>query len=217
MLSPKRPILAVSVADAATEHLRSLLFSGSIRPGQELKDTAIAKELGIARPTARTAVQRLVSEGLLVREPGHSAKMPTFSVDDVVDLFDVRRLIEFEAVSVVIGEQKSTAGIARALAKFDQAGEVWEAGPDADAEFHGAVVAAAGSARLARMFAGITAEMRLMTGLLRSRYGSLSELSEEHAKLLEALDEGDRERVVRLWGEHIDDAEVFLVEAVARR
>ena len=209
--------MAVSVADAAAEHLRSLLFSGSIRPGQVLKDTIIAKELGIARPTARIAVQRLVSEGLLVREPGHSARMPIFTADDVTDLFGVRRLIEFRAVRTIIAERRSTSGIADALARFDQVGDVWEAGPDADAEFHTAVVRAAGSARLSRMFAGITVEMRLLTGLLRARYRSLKELYDEHTNLLRVLDEGDSEPAVRLWDEHIDDAQVFLGEAIARR
>lgn len=213
-LTPATPLQAVSVADAAAEHLRRLLFSGSLQPGEELRDTVVAKELGIARPTARIAVQRLVAEGLLEREPGHSARLRSFSRDDVKDIFGVRRLLEFEAVRRIVADGRSTAGIAESLERFDRAGEAWEAGPDADAEFHTAVVAAAGSPRLARMFAGVTGEMRLLTGLLRKRYASLAELSQEHTVLLRVLRSGDEAAAIGVWEDHVADAERFLLGAV---
>lgn len=151
-----------------------------------------------------------MAEGLLERQPGHSARLRTFTADDVADLYRARRLIEFDAVATIVAESRSTVGIAEALRSFDRAGKTWEYGPDADAEFHIAVVAAAGSPRLTRTFTSLTSEMRLLTALLRSRYESLNELYEEHAVLLEALESGDGERALRLWREHVDDAERFL-------
>lgn len=209
-------IVSVSVADAAEGHLRRLLFSGALKAGQELRDTVIAKELGIARPTARTAVLRLISEGLLEREPGHSAKVRTFTADDVRDIYSVRRLLEFEAVSTITVHARSTTAIARALSAFAQAGDSWEAGPDADTLFHTAVVAAAGSPRLSRMFDGIASEMRLMVGLLRSRYSGLAELYDEHAQLLESLESRDTTRALALWAEHIDDAEGYVLSSLLK-
>lgn len=72
-------ISPTSVADAAEAHLRGLLFGGAWSAGQELRDTVLARELGIARPTVRAAIHRLISEGLLEREPGEargSARSP---------------------------------------------------------------------------------------------------------------------------------------------
>ena len=151
-----------------------------------------------------------MAEGLLERQPGHSARLRTFTADDVADLYRARRLIEFDAVATIVGESRSTAAVAGALRSFDRAGESWDFGADADAEFHVAVVASAGSPRLTRTFTSLTSEMRLLTALLRSRYESLNELYEEHAVLLEALESGDGERALRLWREHVDDAERFL-------
>lgn len=204
-------IVSTTVADAATAHLRRMLFSGKLEAGQVLRDTTLAKELGIARPTVRTAVDRLVSEGLLEREPGRSARVRTFSADDIRDIFDVRRLIEMQAVRLIIDDRHDTTGIARALEAFRRAGDTWESGPDADARFHLAVVAASASPRLTSMFRGITSEVLLMIGLLRSRYGTLTELYEEHARLLQALERGDRGQALALWSEHISDAESYLI------
>lgn len=208
------PIATMSVADAAEAHLRQLLFSGALEAGQELRDTVLATQLGIARPTARIAVQRLVLEGLLEREPGHSARVRTFTASDVEDIYSVRRVIEYEAVRRVTEGGRDTADVARALEAFRLVGDTWEAGPDADARFHTAVVAASGSPRLARMFDGLASEMRLMIGLLRSRYNTLTELYHEHAALLAALDSRDTEKALALWADHIDDAQRYLVESL---
>ncbi len=207
-------IAPTSVADAAEAHLRRLLFSGALQAGQELRDTVVARQLGIARPTARAAVSRLVAEGLLEREPGHSARVRSFSAADIRDSCAVRRLIEREAVRRIIGESRDTAPVARALEAFRLAGESWSAGPDADARFHTAVVAASGSVRLARMFAALASEIRLMIGLLRSRYHSLTELYDEHAALLAALQAGEVEHALALWTSHIDDAETYLLQSL---
>lgn len=213
-LSPGATITATSVAEAAEAHLRSLLFSGALRPGQELRDTVLAKDLGIARPTARTAVMRLVSEGLLERRPGHSARVRDFTPHDARDIYAVRRLIEFEAVRRITSQGLDTSAIRLALADFQRVGDSWEAGPDADTHFHTTVVAAAGSPRLSRMFEALASEMRLMIGLLRSHYTTLGELYAEHAHLLTALESGDTDTAVALWAEHIDDAENYLMASV---
>ena len=210
-----RAVTPVSVADAAESHLRALLFSGSLRAGEVLRDTALARQLGIARPTARTAVLRLIAEGLLERDPGHSARVRSFTAADVTDIYAVRRLVEFEAVRRITTQHRDVAAVADALRAFERAGDTWEAGPDADALFHAAVVTASGSARLGRIFAGLAAEMRLLVALLRTRYATLGELADEHAVLLDALRGGDTVHALALWGDHIDDAERHVLHALA--
>jgi DNA-binding GntR family transcriptional regulator len=185
--------------------------------GTELKDTTIAAEFRVARPTARVAVQRLVAEGLLERPPGHSARVRQFTAADVRDIYRLRRLLEFESIEIVMAERKSTRGVAGALDHFRAVGinDSWEAGPDADTAFHSAVVRATDSERLRRMFGLLSSEMRLMIALLRPHYGSLTELYDEHADLLNALESGDEVRARTLWRSHLDDAERFLIDAVA--
>ena len=171
----------------------------------------MAQKLGVARPTARVAVQSLIAEGFLERETGQSARVRRFSVQDVADIFRVRRLIEFEAVRSVC-QGANTEPIRESLARFSEVRDEqdWETAAQADMGFHAAVVEAAGSQRLSRLFQTISTEIRLLMALLRPRYLHVSTLHDEHTELLSALIAGNPDKALKLWAAHLDDAEAFL-------
>jgi DNA-binding GntR family transcriptional regulator len=205
----------VTVADAVRSRLERSLLAGDYPAGAEVRDTHVAQQLGVARPTARVAVQALIADGFLVRESGRSARVRQFSRDDVTDIFRVRRLIEFEAVASVC-RGGNTAGVAASLDKFADVKDDgdWESAAQADMAFHSAVVAAASSPRLSSLFQTISTEIRLLMALLRAHYPRISTLRDEHLELLNALDARDADLALRLWTVHLEDAETFLGQRI---
>lgn len=205
----------VTVADAVRSRLERSLLAGDYPAGAEVRDTHVAQQLGVARPTARVAVQALIADGFLVRESGKSARVRQFSEDDVADIFRVRRLIEFEAVRSVC-KGADTSGIASSLEKFSEVkdDQDWESAAQADMYFHSSVVAAAHSPRLSNLFHAISTEIRLLLALLRPHYPYIATLRDEHRGLLDALDARDSELALRLWTAHLEDAETFLRQKI---
>ncbi|MFF2840665.1 GntR family transcriptional regulator [Paenarthrobacter sp. NPDC057981] len=205
----------VTVADAVRSRLERSLLAGDYPAGAEVRDTHVAQQLGVARPTARVAVQALIADGFLVRESGKSARVRSFTPEDVADIFRVRRLIEFDAV-VSVCRDGDTAGIAASLEKFAAVknDQDWESAAQADMCFHSAVVAAAQSPRLSSLFQTISTEIRLLMALLRTHYPRISTLRDEHAGLLEALNARDPGLALRLWAVHLEDAETFLSQRI---
>ena len=201
----------VTVADAVRIRLERSLLAGDYSAGARVKDSHVAQKLGVARPTARVAVQSLIAEGFLERETGQSARVRRFSVQDVADIFRVRRLIEFEAVRSVC-QGADTEPVRESLARFSEVrdDQDWETAAQADMGFHAAVVEAAGSQRLSRLFQTISTEIRLLMALLRPRYLHVSTLHDEHTELLSALIAGNPDKALKLWAAHLDDAEAFL-------
>lgn len=199
------------MADVVRTRLERSLLAGDYSAGAEVKDSHVAQKLGVARPTARVAVQSLIADGFLERETGRSARVRRFSIQDVVDIFRVRRLIEFEAVRSVC-QGADTTRIRESLSRFSEVrdDQDWETAAQADMAFHSAVVAAADSPRLSRLFQTISTEIRLLMALLRPRYPHVSTLHDEHTELLNALSTGDSENALKLWAAHLDDAEAFL-------
>ncbi|MBR22007.1 MAG: GntR family transcriptional regulator, partial [Leifsonia sp.] len=68
--------LAVTrVPDAVYEALRESLLTQHEAPGSAVTEQAIADRFGVARPTAKVALERLVADGLLRRTAHKTARV----------------------------------------------------------------------------------------------------------------------------------------------
>jgi DNA-binding GntR family transcriptional regulator len=199
----------ISVIDALAASLRERVLSGDLLPGKALPEAELASQYGVARPTIRAAIQQLTLTGLLVREANRSAYVPNLAPDQVRDLFAVRTLIEIEAIRTVAANRvplhEAEQAVTR-LGMFPQDAK-WSDVVACDLEFHRAIVVAAGSSRLLRLFSLLEDEILLSIAQLRRAYESHTALYEEHHALLAAIQSGDGERAVHLHRQHLEQAE----------
>lgn len=207
-----RGLKTVSVVDALTSSLRARVLDGRIDAGVELTETDVATEYEVSRPTAKTAINQLVQEGLLRREAHKSARVPSLSREDIEDLFLVRMPLELEVVRLVIGKQIPAAA-ADAVAEL--AAITPEAGHskfvEADLRFHRALVRAVGSPRLTRLYQTLSGEIHL--SMVQSHYALGRErIVAEHGGVLDALRSGEADRAERLMREHLEGARDALAE-----
>lgn len=205
----------VSVADAVAAGLRARMLTGELPGGAELRDTDLAQEYGVARPTVRAAVQVLVADGLLERGRGRSARVRSLSAADAQDLYLARRPLELEAVRIVLESRPSLEPVAAALAELESlaADAPWNRVAEADLGFHRAVVAAAGSSRLLRLFDSLGTELRLLVAQLRPAYQAANGLIAEHRELLDLLHGGTLEQTGKAWQEHLEHALMLFIAA----
>lgn len=205
-----------TVADVVTGTLRNRLLTGHYSAGDQLRDTELATEFGVARPTVRAAVQSLVADGLLERGKGRSAVVPVFSAEDALDLYCLRRPIELEAVSIVIREKHSVEGVRQAARKFNELAETatWDQVSELDVAFHRSLFEAAASPRLLRTFEAVSVETRLLIAQLQPAYGTISELAQEHQLLFEELEKGNLKNAQTAWSGHFDNSEKFFLQLI---
>jgi len=97
--------LAVTrVPDAVYEALRESILSQREAPGSAVTEQAIADRFGVARPTAKAALERLVAEGLLRRTAHKTARVPELTRDDIVDLYASRAVVEEAALRTLAAD-----------------------------------------------------------------------------------------------------------------
>jgi DNA-binding GntR family transcriptional regulator len=203
-----RPLHAVSTQEALVEALRERILAGELAPGSPLSDVALAAEYGVARPTLRAAVQALVHEGLIRREPRRRAFVPHLTAQDIRDLYFVRLPLELAAVEASVRRPEALRGAARVVEQFERLGgeESWRAAVDADMAFHAALIAGAASPRLERTYGSLQSEIRLALMQLRPAYAAVSALADEHRRLLEAIASGPQRAALRVMREHLEQA-----------
>jgi len=142
--------------DKAYELLRQRLVGGHYQPGTQLKEEPIARELGLSRTPVRTALKRLVSDGLATDGVGQGIHVAEWSEWDIEETFQLRMLLEPYAASLA-AQRGGLALVERLTTSNEQMAAAIATGGNADSiaavqeanrEFHRALLDASGSPRL---------------------------------------------------------------------
>jgi DNA-binding GntR family transcriptional regulator len=198
-----------SVPDAVYEAVRESIIGVELEPGSLVTETALAIRYGVARPTAKAAIERLVADGLLRRQAHKAARVPELSRTDLEDVYATRALIEEAALSNLAAHSRIPAAAQAAhsaLLAHSSSGDNAALARD-DIAFHRALVLGQDSARLARMHDLIMGEVELCIGQVQSfQLMRPSEIVDQHQQILDSVAAGDAELAGRLTREHITGA-----------
>jgi DNA-binding GntR family transcriptional regulator len=144
----------------------------------------------VARHSARAALRALAADGLVMIEPNRGA---TIARLDVRSLFELRAALELEAAYLALerhdGRVPNTvrAAVARLADTCARSGPAWVEVSAAHNEVHTAIVRAAASERIARVYDTLAGEMRLFVMSLKPHW-SLERMAEQHEELIEGLE-----------------------------
>ena len=184
-----------SIGDA----LRAEIIAQRLPPGSTITESAVALRFGVARPTAKIAIERLVTDGLLRRTAHHAARVPELDRDDLRDVFRARAVVEAAAVADLAGGGVIPAAALRAHRAL-LADPVGEFAAD-DIAFHRALVPAG---RLARLHELLMGEIELAIGQVQAhRLLSRAAVAEQHQGMLDAVVAGDGDRAAALAAAHV--------------
>ncbi|MFB4349312.1 GntR family transcriptional regulator [Microbacterium sp. CR_7] len=206
----------VGVVEAVTRRLRDQILGGEIGADTALTEAKVSASFGVARPSAKAAIEQLVASGLLVRTAHRSARVVAIDPEMVRDVYRTRTRLESAALRE-LAQKRTVPEAARAanaeLLAMPAAADTATVVPDL--RFHTALIDAVGSERTSRMYRSVLDEVRLcMTQVQGRRLLEAAEIAQQHAAILDAVAAGDADRAARLLGDHLGAAEGRLVEAL---
>jgi DNA-binding GntR family transcriptional regulator len=200
-----------------SEELREAILSGEFGPGERLRTATLATRFGSSRTPVREALVQLEGEGLVDIEPRRGAIVRSFASADLIDLYEIRALLE-PAAAARAALRASAAQIERLaeiVALSDARGGRSAAAIDDqiawNEEFHAIVIEAAGSPRLSsalRATAGIPRSFRMAFWHDEAHRGFSQTC---HRELVSALVEHSSERAEAVMRMHILRAKDALV------
>ncbi len=210
------PLRLESTPVLVADRLREGILDGTFPPRTQLSEVALSQQLSVSRGPIREAMQRLLQEGLLRGERNRGVFVVDLGESDVRDIYLARSAVERTAAALVVNAgTDEDFGVLQSM--VDQLAAAvdsnWVEMTKLDLQFHLALVAAAGSVRLDRMFRTLMAESQLCIVRLEPFYPGREEVVHEHQAILDAIRARDLAEADRLLAAHMDVSATRLTNA----
>lgn len=191
--------------------LRRAISAGEFVPGQPLRQDALAKRFGVSRVPLREAFKVLESEGQVIYEPHRGHKVATLSLDDLLEVYRLRQLLETEAARAALTTSPAP-GVLQALHAAAAEVETASAAGDllrmteANRRFHFVLVEAAGMPRLDRIVQVLWDATEAYRFVYYGVESNRERVEREHLLIIDAFEQRDTDRLIRLLDEHREHA-----------
>jgi DNA-binding GntR family transcriptional regulator len=197
-----------TLRNEVADELRNAIVTGRLRPGEHLKESAIAAEMSVSRSPVREAFRQLEQEGLILSIPNQGSFVRAFDEDDVEEIFTLRAVLEDLACDLVLKDDGfRSADLDQLETYVDQQREAIEARDfdrltQLDMDFHEFICRKSGSKRLLKMWQSLRAQIQV---LFYQRFQTFDWVPEtvdtDHTAILGALRAGDGERFSQISNE----------------
>jgi DNA-binding GntR family transcriptional regulator len=196
-----------SIVQMAAEALREKILRGEYAEGAALRQDAIAAQLGVSRIPVREALRQLEAEGLVSFSPHHGAVVPSLSLPEIEELFELRALLESDLLRKAVPHIDAPV-LARAAKILDDYDDAFDRRDIAtwgtlNWAFHATLLAAAGYPLTLGVLANLHSQSERYMRLQLSLTHGERRASDEHHAILAAAAAGDADRAARLLARHI--------------
>lgn len=200
-------------AEQIYPRLFDAILEQRLPPGSALPEQALGNAFGVSRTVIRRVLGRLADQQVVVQRPSHTAHLAAPDPQQARQVLSARRLAETTLIG--LATQRARPGQIRQLRQLVERERLHhERGERCTAirlggEFHLKLAQMANNAPLARFLNGLVP----MTSLIIARYESpcCEHCAwEEHAAIIDAVEDGDSTAALALMHQHLDRLEAKL-------
>jgi len=186
--------------------LRDDIVSGRLRPGSQIVQDDLAREYGVSRVPLREALKILEGEGQVTYYPHRGYFVTELSVDDLLEVYRLRYLLEAEALERAVGEadDDDISYISDLLDAVERAGSEGDTAAltSANRAFHFAIFELSGQPRLTRLIRVLWDSTDAYRTVYFHEEANRERVRHEHRDMLEALRRRDARALIALQEEH---------------
>lgn len=211
------PSAGLTLADSVFMALQDDIVVGRIEPGSKLGETELAARFGVSRGPLREAIRRLEARKILERIPHVGCRVAKLSVDQLIEVYQVRELLEGEAAR--LAAKAMTANeitvLRQVLAQHETQQDLQDDEAyfqhEGDLDFHYQIIQGSHNKILANLLIG---ELYYLVRMYRYRASQAHRRPQkalyEHRAILEAIEARDSEMAELLMRRHLSHARTSL-------
>lgn len=200
----------VTIADRLFQDLRSSILEGGMPAGKKISEPELASTYGVSRGSLREAIGKLENCNLVTRKPNIGARIISFSIDQLMEIYQIREAMEGMAARLAAKNmtEQELQHLQELLKRHQNAiNEPEQSGNsslkhDPDLDFHFCVIQGSKNERLVRM---LCQDLYDLVRFYRFRLnpGFTPKALREHELIVEAICRRDSEMAEVLMRHHI--------------
>jgi DNA-binding GntR family transcriptional regulator len=205
------------MTDWVWEELREAIIELRLRPGEPLREVALAEQLGVSKTPLREAFARLEQEGLVETTSFKGAVVTGYSERDLNEIYELRTLLEGAAARAA-AERSSAETLDELRDVVVRSRELRDMGDlaglaDLLGHFDLIVYSQVTNQRIAALIENLRAHLTRIGKLTEAIPGRVEASVEEHAAIVDAIVARDPDEAERLMRVHISSV---LADQLAR-
>ena len=198
-----------TAVDRAADQIRTRIRDGAFVPGQRLVAAELSRELAVSLGPLREALTRLAGQGLVEVQPHRGAIVRTQSIDELVEIYEIRELIEGLAARLAaraVGtDERPVQPLQRIAEQGRRSAENFDllAYLDANQAFHEAIYALSGTPRLANIARTLSDQIDRLRHKQLGDHSVLLASATEHDAIVAAIAAGNEAAAEALMRGHV--------------
>lgn len=183
------------LSEQVYDHLKTAILQGRFSPGERLIPEDLAAHFQVSMTPVRDALKQLESDGLVKIVARRGVFITEVSAQDVVDLFQIRQIVESAAVEhldhvppAILRRLREIVSEMEAMQDADHYQD-YARYAQLDAEFHRQIVALLENEQLSRLYEGLRWPIQLVLVLSQAQQQRAIETLTEHKAILTAMAE----------------------------
>lgn len=195
--------------------LKESILNGEYKPGDNLIEMKLAKELGVSRTPIREAFRQLELEGLVYSIPNKGVIVEGVTKQDVEDIYTIRKMVEglaarWASQKITPSQLQELKDILGLMEYYTQKGQ-HDKLSELDSKFHDIIFQATKSRPLESILTNFHHFIQKARMVSIGYTGRANHSLEEHAEIYKALEASDPDAAEQAIVRHVDSARANLI------
>jgi DNA-binding GntR family transcriptional regulator len=201
-----RKTACASLREQALSTIKQGILDSRYSPGSLLSENQLAEELQISRTPIREAMRELAGSGLVRILPQRGIIVSELSMQDVVEVYQLREQLECFAIRIAAGRlSPADAEVLRTdhreAVEHMRSGRL-QAAYDSSVRMHARIIELAQNNRLVQFMNQLGDQVHRF-GMLTLRHGRVEPALTEHGEIIDALIRHDADSAETLMRQHL--------------
>lgn len=184
-------VTAISLEKLAYDSLKEAILEFRLKPGDNLVENDLARQLGISKTPVRDALLRLEKEGFILKIPYKGYHVTPITRESIIHMFEIRAVLEglaarLAALNMTGEDIHLAAELLKKHAQIIAAGEIKQAS-EVNRQFHDFIIQSSRNGHLGSILNNLDDHIQRYRILSNYQIGRLEKSVDEHQAILTAL------------------------------